>query len=69
MLYKISEYDINELYQEAQSRWLKPAEVFFILKNHEKYKLTQEAPNQPTSNIHDLSIWFIQAIVIRLWMC
>lgn len=50
MLYIVSGYDINDLFQEAQIRWLKPAEVFFILQNHEKYKLTQEPPKQPTSN-------------------
>ncbi|XP_030496224.2 calmodulin-binding transcription activator 4 isoform X2 [Cannabis sativa] len=44
-----SGYDINDLFQEAQSRWLKPAEVLFILQNHEKYKLTQEPPKKPTS--------------------
>lgn len=58
-----SEYDINELYQEAQSRWLKPAEVFFILKNHEKYKLTQEAPNQPTSG----SLFLFNKRVLRFF--
>ncbi|PON54974.1 Serine/threonine protein kinase [Trema orientale] len=44
-----SGYDINDLFNEAQSRWLKPAEVLFILQNHEKYKLTQEPPKKPTS--------------------
>ena len=44
------EYDINDLHQEAQARWLKPAEVMYILQNHEKFQLTQEPPQQPTSN-------------------
>lgn len=44
-------YDINDLYKEAQSRWLKPAEVLFILQNYEKYQLTQQPVQQPTSNI------------------
>lgn len=47
----ISEYDINNLFREAQARWLKPAEVFFILQNHEKYELTQEPPQKPTGKI------------------
>ncbi|KAL1207596.1 Calmodulin-binding transcription activator 4 [Cardamine amara subsp. amara] len=44
-----SEYEITTLYQEAQTRWLKPPEVFFILKNYERYKLTHKAPQKPTS--------------------
>ncbi|GLU06224.1 hypothetical protein SLE2022_232720 [Rubroshorea leprosula] len=44
-----SDYDINKLFQEAQTRWLKPAEVLFILQNNEKYLLTQEPPHKPTS--------------------
>ncbi|XP_061991511.1 calmodulin-binding transcription activator 4 isoform X1 [Rosa rugosa] len=44
-----SGYNINDLFQEAQSRWLKPAEVLFILQNHEKYKVTPEPPQQPVS--------------------
>ncbi|EEF47452.1 calmodulin-binding transcription activator (camta), plants, putative [Ricinus communis] len=43
-----SGYDINALFQEAQMRWLKPAEVQFILQNHEKYQLNQEPPQKPT---------------------
>ncbi|CAN1137242.1 hypothetical protein LINPERHAP2_LOCUS9934 [Linum perenne] len=35
-------YDINQLLHEAQFRWLKPVEVFFILQNHEMYKIIQE---------------------------
>ncbi|XP_050374478.1 calmodulin-binding transcription activator 4 [Argentina anserina] len=44
-----SEYNINELFQEAQNRWLKPVEVLFILQNHEKFKVTPEPPQQPVS--------------------
>ncbi|XVE74759.1 hypothetical protein DITRI_Ditri12bG0043700 [Diplodiscus trichospermus] len=44
-----SGYDINNLLREARTRWLKPAEVLFILQNHEKYKFTQEPPQKPTS--------------------
>ncbi|CAK7336147.1 unnamed protein product [Dovyalis caffra] len=44
-----SGYDINSLFEEAQRRWLKPAEVLFILQNHDKYQFTQEPPQKPTS--------------------
>ncbi|KAJ0256061.1 Calmodulin-binding transcription activator 4 [Hirschfeldia incana] len=44
-----SEYDVSSLYQEAQTRWLKPPEVHFILLNHERYKLTDKPPHKPTS--------------------
>lgn len=44
-------YDINTLFQEARSRWLKPAEVMYILQNHEKYQFTEEAPQKPTSKV------------------
>jgi len=54
------EYDINDLHQEAQARWLKPAEVMYILQNHEKFQFTQEVPQQPTSNI---CVPFIQLIL------
>ncbi|XP_050205101.2 calmodulin-binding transcription activator 4 isoform X2 [Mercurialis annua] len=40
-------YDINVLFEEAQIRWLKPAEVQFILLNHEKYELNQEPAQKP----------------------
>jgi len=56
------EYDIDDLYQEAQRRWLKPAEVMYILQNHEKYQFTQEPPQQPTSNISVLLIHLMVAI-------
>ncbi|CAL1413561.1 unnamed protein product [Linum trigynum] len=41
-------YDINQLLQEAQSRWLKPVEVHFILQNSDKYQFTQEPPTKPS---------------------
>ncbi|CDY28897.1 BnaC06g26850D [Brassica napus] len=44
-----SEYEIRTLNQEAQTRWLKPPEVYFILKNHDRYELTHKAPHKPTS--------------------
>ncbi|CAH8362854.1 unnamed protein product [Eruca vesicaria subsp. sativa] len=44
-----SEYDVNTLYQEAKTRWLKPPEVYFILQNDERYKLTYKPPHKPSS--------------------
>ncbi|XP_022725125.1 calmodulin-binding transcription activator 4-like isoform X2 [Durio zibethinus] len=58
-----SGYDINNLFREAQSRWLKPAEVLFILQNHEKYQLTQEPPQKPTSG----SLFLFNKRVLRFF--
>ncbi|XVE92102.1 hypothetical protein REPUB_Repub01dG0068300 [Reevesia pubescens] len=58
-----SGYDINNLFREAQVRWLKPAEVFFILQNHEKYQLTQEPPQKPTSG----SLYLFNKRVLRFF--
>ncbi|EOX99794.1 Calmodulin-binding transcription activator protein with CG-1 and Ankyrin domains isoform 2 [Theobroma cacao] len=58
-----SEYDINNLFREAQARWLKPAEVFFILQNHEKYELTQEPPQKPTGG----SLFLFNKRVLRFF--
>ncbi|KAF6148457.1 hypothetical protein GIB67_038812 [Kingdonia uniflora] len=43
------EFNINDLVQEAQVRWLKPAEVLFILQNHESHQLTEAPPQKPSS--------------------
>ncbi|KAJ4710813.1 Calmodulin-binding transcription activator like [Melia azedarach] len=56
-------YDIEDLFKEAQSRWLKPAEVLFILQNHEKYQLTQEPPQRPTSG----SVFLFNKRVLRFF--
>ncbi|OMO60505.1 IQ motif, EF-hand binding site [Corchorus capsularis] len=58
-----SGFDINHLFQEAQVRWLKPAEVHFILQNHEKYQLTQEPPQMPTSG----SLFLFNKRVLRFF--
>ncbi|XP_022776347.1 calmodulin-binding transcription activator 4-like isoform X2 [Durio zibethinus] len=58
-----SGYDINNLFREAQARWLKPAEVLFILQNHEKYQLTQEPPQKPTSG----SLFLFNKRVLRFF--
>ncbi|XP_061338700.1 calmodulin-binding transcription activator 4-like isoform X2 [Gastrolobium bilobum] len=42
------EYNINDLYQEAKKRWLKPVEVLYILRNHDKCEFTHQPPQQPT---------------------
>lgn len=42
-------FDINELVQEAKTRWLKAPEVLFILQNHEQFQITQQAPQKPPS--------------------
>ncbi|KAF3785364.1 Calmodulin-binding transcription activator 4 [Nymphaea thermarum] len=49
MHFSNDEFDFSELQQEAQHRWLKPAEVLFILQNHEKFKITAESPTKPPS--------------------
>ncbi|CAI9785068.1 unnamed protein product [Fraxinus pennsylvanica] len=42
-------YDINHLAREAQTRWLKPAEVLLILQNYEEHQLTHQIPQKPSS--------------------
>ncbi|KAJ4884038.1 Calmodulin-binding transcription activator 4 [Raphanus sativus] len=49
-----SQYDVTTLYQEGQTRWLKPPEVHFILLNHERYQLTDKPPHKP-SNMQGVS--------------
>ncbi|KAL5724854.1 hypothetical protein ACHQM5_008065 [Ranunculus cassubicifolius] len=44
-----SELKVNDLVQEAQNRWLKPAEVLSILQNHENYQITEAPVQKPTS--------------------
>ncbi|KAM3753783.1 hypothetical protein ACB098_03G118500 [Castanea mollissima] len=58
-----SGYDINDLFREAPTRWLKPAEVLFILQNHEKYQLTEEPPQKPTSG----SLFLFNKRVLRFF--
>ncbi|CAL9144473.1 unnamed protein product, partial [Musa hybrid cultivar] len=45
----VTGFDINKLSEEAQSRWLKPVEVLYILQNHESFKITQKPPQKPPS--------------------
>ncbi|KAI3448258.1 hypothetical protein Pfo_004923 [Paulownia fortunei] len=41
--------DIKQILSEAQHRWLRPAEICEILRNYEKFHISQEAPNKPVS--------------------
>ncbi|KAJ0038538.1 hypothetical protein Pint_23745 [Pistacia integerrima] len=59
----VAGYDINVLFQEAQTRWLKPAEVLYILQNHEKYELNQEPPQKPTGG----SVFLFNKRVLRFF--
>lgn len=43
---------MDDLYQEAQYRWLKPAEVLYILQNHENCQITEQPPQRPSSKLH-----------------
>ncbi|KAL9226412.1 hypothetical protein vseg_002230 [Gypsophila vaccaria] len=58
-----SGFDINQLLQEAQKRWLKPAEVLFILQNHANYQITAEAPQKPPSG----SLYLFNKRVLRFF--
>ncbi|XP_042477759.1 calmodulin-binding transcription activator 4-like [Macadamia integrifolia] len=58
-----SGFDINELVQEAQNRWLKPAEVLFILQNHENHQIMEEAPQNPSSG----SLFLFNKRVLRFF--
>jgi hypothetical protein len=40
---------MSDLVQEAQTRWLKPAEVLSILQNYGKQQLADKPPQMPTS--------------------
>ncbi|KAF9597140.1 hypothetical protein IFM89_016128 [Coptis chinensis] len=44
-----TEYDMNDLVQEAHKRWLKAAEVFFILQNYDKFQFTDAPLQNPPS--------------------
>lgn len=48
---RISGYNLHDLVQEAKTRWLKPAEVLFVLQNHTEDQLTHEPAQKPTSNL------------------
>ncbi|OIT30112.1 PREDICTED: calmodulin-binding transcription activator 4-like [Nicotiana attenuata] len=58
-----SGYDINDLVREAQIRWLKPAEVLFILRNHEHHQLSNEPAQKPPSG----SLFLFNKRVLRFF--
>lgn len=58
-----SGYNLNDLAREAQSRWLKPAEVLFILQNHENQMITNEPPQKPGSG----SLFLFNKRVLRFF--
>lgn len=58
-----SGYNFNDLVREAQIRWLKPAEVLFILQNHEDQMITHEPPQKPGSG----SLFLFNKRVLRFF--
>ncbi|CAH9077434.1 unnamed protein product [Cuscuta epithymum] len=56
-------YNFNDLIQEAQRRWLKPAEVLFILQNHENHQIAHEPPQKPGSG----SLFLFNKRVLRFF--
>ncbi|KAL8113985.1 hypothetical protein AgCh_021046 [Apium graveolens] len=58
-----SGYDLRILIQEAQSRWLKPPEVLFILQNHKDHQLTDKPPQRPSSG----SLFLFNKRVLRFF--
>ncbi|KAG4975444.1 hypothetical protein JHK87_032265 [Glycine soja] len=53
------EYSIDDLFQEAKRRWLKPVEALYILRNHDQCKFTHQPPHQPAGNITSC-VFFVQ---------
>ncbi|GAA0154154.1 DNA-binding transcription factor [Lithospermum erythrorhizon] len=58
-----SGYNIIELVREAQTRWLKPAEVLFILQSHDSSQITNEPPQKPPSG----SLFLFNKRVLRFF--
>ncbi|KAL5714848.1 hypothetical protein ACHQM5_016754 [Ranunculus cassubicifolius] len=44
-----NQLDIEQILQEAQTRWLRPAEICEILRNHRKFVIAPEPPTKPPS--------------------
>ncbi|KAJ0677582.1 putative transcription factor CG1-CAMTA family [Helianthus annuus] len=59
----LKRYNITDLVQEAQIRWLKPGEVLFILQNFEETQLTNEPPQKPPSG----SLFLFNKRVLRFF--
>ncbi|XP_071705559.1 calmodulin-binding transcription activator 4-like [Rutidosis leptorrhynchoides] len=59
----MSGYNIKDIIQEAQFRWLRPGEVFFILQNYEETQLNHEPPQKPPSG----SLFLFNKRVLRFF--
>ncbi|KAI3497618.1 hypothetical protein L1887_33048 [Cichorium endivia] len=59
----MSGYNLKDLIQEAQHRWLRPGEVFFILQNYEENQLSHEPPQKPPSG----SLFLFNKRVLRFF--
>ncbi|XP_058093169.1 calmodulin-binding transcription activator 4-like [Magnolia sinica] len=57
------EFDTDELFQVAKNRWLKPAEISFILHNYDEDKLILEPPQNPPSG----SLFLFNRKVVRFF--
>ncbi|KAL8224516.1 hypothetical protein R6Q57_019991 [Mikania cordata] len=58
-----SGYNVTDLVQEAQIRWLKPGEILFILQNFDEKQLTNEPPQKPSSG----SLFLFNKRVLRFF--
>ncbi|XP_076926007.1 calmodulin-binding transcription activator 4-like [Bidens hawaiensis] len=58
-----SGYNITDLVQEAQIRWLKPGEVLFILQNFVEKQITNEPVQKPSSG----SLFLFNKRVLRFF--
>ncbi|KAK9050897.1 hypothetical protein SSX86_027522 [Deinandra increscens subsp. villosa] len=56
-------YNIKDLIQEAQFRWLRPGEVHFILHNYKETQLNHEPPQKPPSG----SLFLFNKRVLRFF--
>ncbi|KAI3930820.1 hypothetical protein MKX01_037266 [Papaver californicum] len=45
----VNHLDIEQILLEAQTRWLRPAEICEILRNYRKFRITPEPPTKPPS--------------------
>ncbi|KAI3978547.1 hypothetical protein MKX01_015722 [Papaver californicum] len=43
----VNHLDIEQILLEAQTRWLRPAEICEILRNYRKFRITPEPPTKP----------------------
>lgn len=41
--------DLQQILQDAQSRWLRPAEICEILRNYRRFDLTPDPPVKPSA--------------------